>query len=135
MLVRGEAKEQRSWTPGRRLAAILDETKLRRVLVKMLDENEFLSPYGLRSVSRYHAEHPYEEIGRRLTNFFFKRRGGPAPGLRWNAEVSGGSALAGLPAVQRVFSWRQRGRARRQPPDRVDGNHRPDYRAVCGLQI
>jgi hypothetical protein len=45
--------------PGRRLAAILDETKLRRVLAKMLDENEFLSPYGLRSVSRYHAEHPY----------------------------------------------------------------------------
>jgi len=25
----------------------------------MLDENEFLSPYGLRSISRYHAEHPY----------------------------------------------------------------------------
>ena len=45
--------------PGHRLAAILDETKLRRVLAKMLDENEFLSPYGLRSVSRYHAEHPY----------------------------------------------------------------------------
>jgi hypothetical protein len=44
---------------GRRLAAILDETKLRRVLAKMLDENEFLSPYGLRSLSRYHAGHPY----------------------------------------------------------------------------
>jgi hypothetical protein len=44
---------------GRRLASILDETKLRRVLEKMLDENEFLSPYGLRSLSRYHAEHPY----------------------------------------------------------------------------
>ena len=44
---------------GRRLAAILDETKLRRVLAKMLDENEFLSPYGLRSLSRYHADHPY----------------------------------------------------------------------------
>ncbi len=44
---------------GRRLAAILDETKLRRVLEKMLDENEFLSPYGLRSLSRYHADHPY----------------------------------------------------------------------------
>jgi hypothetical protein len=44
---------------GRRLGAILNETKLRRVLAKMLDENEFLSPYGIRSLSRYHAEHPY----------------------------------------------------------------------------
>lgn len=44
---------------GRRLASILDETKLRRVLAKMLDENEFLSPYGLRSLSRHHAEHPF----------------------------------------------------------------------------
>jgi hypothetical protein len=44
---------------GRRLGSILDETKLRRVLTKMLDENEFLSPYGLRSLSRYHAGHPY----------------------------------------------------------------------------
>ncbi len=44
---------------GRRLAAILDETRLRRVLAKMLDENEFLSPFGIRSLSRYHADHPY----------------------------------------------------------------------------
>jgi hypothetical protein len=44
---------------GRRLGAILDETKLRRVLAKMLDEKEFLSPCGIRSLSRYHADHPY----------------------------------------------------------------------------
>jgi hypothetical protein len=44
---------------GRRLASILDETKLRRVLAKMLDENEFLSPFGIRSLSRYHQDHPY----------------------------------------------------------------------------
>jgi hypothetical protein len=44
---------------GRRLGAILNEVNLRRVLAKMLDENEFLSPYGIRSLSRYHAEHPY----------------------------------------------------------------------------
>jgi hypothetical protein len=44
---------------GRRLAAILDEGRLRRVLAKMLDENEFLSPFGIRSLSRYHAEHPF----------------------------------------------------------------------------
>jgi Mannosylglycerate hydrolase MGH1-like glycoside hydrolase domain len=44
---------------GRHLASILNEEKLRRVLSTMLDEQEFLSPYGLRSISRYHAEHPY----------------------------------------------------------------------------
>ncbi len=44
---------------GRRLASILDETRLRRVLAKMLDENEFLSEFGIRSLSRYHADHPY----------------------------------------------------------------------------
>src|SRR5207244_5452669 len=43
----------------RRLASILDATRLCRVLAKMLDENEFLSPYGLRSLSRFHADHPY----------------------------------------------------------------------------
>ena len=44
---------------NRRLGAILDETKLRRVLAKMLDEKEFLSPHGIRALSRFHAEHPY----------------------------------------------------------------------------
>src|SRR4029078_8793661 len=44
---------------GRRLASILDETRLRRVLAKMLDENEFLSEFGVRSLSRFHADHPY----------------------------------------------------------------------------
>ncbi len=44
---------------NRHLASILSETKLRRVLSKMLDENEFLSPFGIRSLSRFHAEHPY----------------------------------------------------------------------------
>jgi len=44
---------------GRLLASILNESRLRRVLAKMLDENEFLSPYGIRSISRYHADHPY----------------------------------------------------------------------------
>jgi hypothetical protein len=43
----------------RHLASILDETRLRRVLARMLDEDEFLSPHGIRSLSRYHADHPY----------------------------------------------------------------------------
>ena len=44
---------------GRSMSAPLNEDKLRRVLTRMLDENEFLSPYGIRALSRYHAEHPY----------------------------------------------------------------------------
>jgi hypothetical protein len=44
---------------GRRLGAILNENRLRRVLAKMLDENEFLSPCGIRSLSRFHADHPF----------------------------------------------------------------------------
>jgi hypothetical protein len=44
---------------GQRMLATLDERKLRRVLTRMLDETEFLSPYGIRALSRYHLEHPY----------------------------------------------------------------------------
>ncbi len=40
------------------LIALVDESRLRRVLARMLDEAEFLSPYGLRSLSRHHREHP-----------------------------------------------------------------------------
>jgi len=44
---------------GRRLMSILNQRKLERVLAYMLDENEFLGPHGIRSLSRYHLEHPF----------------------------------------------------------------------------
>src|SRR5882724_1534131 len=49
-------------TPGageRRLLSIVNADQLRRVLRFMLDENEFLSPYGLRALSRVHKDKPY----------------------------------------------------------------------------
>src|SRR5205085_2988114 len=58
-LTRSIHDPQQTGCGGRQLASILNEGKLRRVLAKMLDENEFLSDYGIRSLSRYHAEHPY----------------------------------------------------------------------------
>jgi hypothetical protein len=49
-------------TPGRgerRLLSVVTADRLRRVLRYMLDETEFLSPYGIRALSRVHREHPY----------------------------------------------------------------------------
>ena len=43
----------------RGIAALVNPERLRRILTRMLDEHEFLSPYGIRALSRYHAEHPY----------------------------------------------------------------------------
>jgi hypothetical protein len=44
---------------GKRMLSILNEERLRRVLGYLLDPEEFLSDYGIRSISRYHREHPY----------------------------------------------------------------------------
>jgi hypothetical protein len=44
----------------RALLSVLDEDRLRRVLARLLDEGEFLSPHGLRSLSAVHRDQPYE---------------------------------------------------------------------------
>jgi hypothetical protein len=43
----------------RGIMALVNPERLRRILTKMLDENEFLSPYGIRSISKFHEQHPY----------------------------------------------------------------------------
>jgi hypothetical protein len=44
---------------GRYMLSVLNEEKLRRILKRMLDEERFLSPYGIRSLSKWHHDHPY----------------------------------------------------------------------------
>jgi hypothetical protein len=51
---------QRSARGVRRLLSLANRKQLKRILKRMLDESEFLSPYGVRALSRYHLDHPYE---------------------------------------------------------------------------
>jgi hypothetical protein len=43
----------------RGIMALINPERLRRILTKMLDEAEFLSPYGIRSLSKFHEQHPF----------------------------------------------------------------------------
>ena len=45
---------------ARRLLSLLRGHRMKRLLRRMLDETEFLSPYGVRALSRHHLDHPYE---------------------------------------------------------------------------
>jgi hypothetical protein len=44
---------------GRRLLSLVNREQLERAMQRMLDPGEFLSDYGLRSLSKYHEQHPY----------------------------------------------------------------------------
>jgi len=58
-LVGDAASVTRTGEKDRRLFAVVSAPRLRAILTRMLDEKEFLSPHGLRSVSRFHADHPF----------------------------------------------------------------------------
>ena len=58
-LTRNVASMRDPGSGARRLLSIVDADQLRRILATVLDEHEFLSPFGIRSVSKFHRDHPY----------------------------------------------------------------------------
>lgn len=58
-LTRNIACMEAAGTGERRLMALVRQDKLEQILRRMLDETEFLSPYGLRSLSKFHQHQPY----------------------------------------------------------------------------
>ncbi len=58
-LAQNVASVERPGVGERVLLSVLDEDKLRSVLSYLLDEEEFLAPYGIRSLSKHHVEHPF----------------------------------------------------------------------------
>jgi hypothetical protein len=58
-LVRNLACLEMTGVADRRLLAIAGPNQLRQILEKMLDESKFLGPFGIRALSKFHAEHPY----------------------------------------------------------------------------
>ena len=57
----------RVWASGG-IVGLVNQDRLRRILSRMLDENEFLSPHGIRALSCHHAEHPFVVSGCVATN-------------------------------------------------------------------
>jgi hypothetical protein len=53
------ADERSSGYRGRRLLAVCNKAKIKGILARMLDENEFFGPYGIRSLSRHHLDQPF----------------------------------------------------------------------------
>ena len=58
-LTEGLASMTERGTNSRRLLSVVNRPRLERMLQRLFDETEFLSPFGIRSLSRYHKEHPY----------------------------------------------------------------------------
>ena len=58
-LTAGLASLTQAGVGKRRLLSLVNKSRLERIFTRLFDEAEFLSPYGVRSLSRFHLDHPY----------------------------------------------------------------------------
>jgi hypothetical protein len=58
-LTAGLASMTQAGVSKRRLLSLVNRERLERIFARLFDETEFLSPYGVRSLSRFHLDHPY----------------------------------------------------------------------------
>ena len=72
-------------TDEKHLLSLLRGHRIKKILEKMLDESEFLSDYGIRALSKYHQEHPYELVvdGTRLSVTYTPGEPAPDAGTRF----------------------------------------------------
>ena len=123
-LVRGE--------PGHRrlLLGVVGVDKIMRVFERLFDEQEFLSPYGLRAVSRWHLDHPYElVIGEHARHHRLRAGRVDDVHVRWQLQLARTDLVpAQLPPGQLRRALRavlRRGRHDRVP-DRIRPEGQPD---------
>ena len=131
-LLGGTADPVAPGVDGSHLLALVDERKLRRILERMLDEDRFLGPHGIRSVSKWHEDHPYTHrrrgpgLQRRVrTGRVAQRHVRRQLQLAWPGVVPHQpAARPGTAAVPPVL--------RRRLPDRVPDGLRPRDEPVRG---
>ena len=96
-LIRDCASMEKRGQVGRRLLSIVDEKKLGRILANMLDETRFLSPYGIRSVSKFHLISPIPSKSTdRPTGSITNR---PSRPRACSAATPTGAARCGSPSI------------------------------------
>ena len=98
---------------GRRILALVNEDKLRRILTRVLDEERFLGPHGIRSLSRWHLDHPYRldvegtvyevqyEPAESTTGMFGGNSNWRGPGVGADQRPDRPSPPAALPVLRR----------------------------------
>ena len=117
---------------GRRLLSPLTRAKLERILGYLLDEKEFLSPYGIRALSRYHLEHPFvfdvagPRVPRRVPPRRFRQRDVRGQLELARPDLDAGQRLdrPGAPESLRLLRRRLHGRVShrlREPDDPLRG--------------